>query len=32
MVVDGITVPIIAVDSITDETDLEHHVIVYFGA
>lgn len=32
MIVDGITVPIIAVHSITDETDLEHHVIVYFGA
>jgi hypothetical protein len=32
MVVDGATVPIVAVDSITDETDLEHHIIVYFGA
>jgi hypothetical protein len=32
MVVEGITVPIIAVDPITDETDAEHHVIIYFGA
>jgi len=32
MVVGGVTVPIVAVHSITDETDAEHHVIIYFGA